>query len=72
MVAPIHPIRSRKRPPPSPTMRRAHQLVAATLLRPPERRTKRVSRVRSRKAWLLVAWVAVLAAAGIACAVGLF
>jgi hypothetical protein len=53
-------------------MRRAHQLVAATLLRPPERRTKRVSRVRSRKAWLLVAWVAVLAAAGIACAVGLF
>jgi len=72
VVAPIHPIRSRKRLPPSPTMRRAHQLVAATLLRPPERQTKRVRRLRSRKAWLLATCAAALAAAGIACAVGLF
>jgi hypothetical protein len=66
MVAPAYRTR---RPAPSPAMRRAHQVVAKTLLRkraasPPP--VEKASPVTPWKAWLLTLWIAVLAAAGAA------
>jgi hypothetical protein len=56
MVAPVRP-----KAPPSPALRRAHELVAATLLEPKESSNVTVSPRRKWKAWICTAWVAMLA-----------
>ena len=65
MVAPAYRTR---RPAPSPALRRAHQVVAKTLLHaraPAPPPVEDASPVAPWKAWLLTVWIVAVAAVGI-------
>jgi hypothetical protein len=61
----VAPIQHKDKPAPSSAMRRAHRLVASTLLSQAPA-ADGAPRVAAWKAWLFAAWVVVIAAAYVA------
>lgn len=68
----IAPIKRPKTSAPSPGIRRAHRLVASTLLQQRLRPRDAAPPVPAWRAWLFTAWVVVTAAVYFACMSGLF
>lgn len=67
----IAPIQRTKDPPGSPEMRRAHRLVASTLLKKQRYPADDAPPVPAWRAWLFTAWVVTATAAYLAYMVGL-
>ena len=62
----VAPVSSTHRPASTPSMRRAHQVVAKTLLPAPVPPRETAPPVIAWKAWALTAWIVAVATAGIA------